>query len=104
VAWSFTPASTGLHRVYAKWPASAAHTTEAKFAVAHVGGTTEVTVNQRVNGGTWMLLGTFAMNASTAYSIALSDNANGAVAADAVRVVPVAANSDKFDHPLGRQL
>jgi RHS repeat-associated protein len=36
------------------------------------------------------------MNASTAYSIALTDNANGAVAADAVWVVPVAANSDKF--------
>jgi RHS repeat-associated protein len=43
-----------------------------------------------------MLLGTFTMNASTPYAITLTDNANGAVAADAVRVVPVAANSDKF--------
>jgi hypothetical protein len=96
VAWSFTPSSTGAHRVYAKWPASATHTTEAKFTIAHASGSTEVHVNQRVNGGTWVHLGSFAMNASTAYSIALTDNANGAVAADAVRVVPVAANSDKF--------
>jgi RHS repeat-associated protein len=96
VAWSFTPASTGLHRVYAKWPAAATHTTEAKFTVAHAGGSTDVTVNQRINGGTWMLLGSFAMNAATAYSITLPDNANGAVAADAVRVVPDSAPTDKF--------
>lgn len=43
-----------------------------------------------------MLLGSFTMNASTAYSIALSDNPNGQVAADAVRVAPVAASAEKF--------
>jgi hypothetical protein len=47
-----------------------------------------VTVNQKSQGGQWILLGSFTMNASTAYAITLSDNANGQVAADAVRVVP----------------
>jgi RHS repeat-associated protein len=55
-----------------------------------------VTVNQRIMGGQWVLLGSFTLNASTAYSIALSDNPNGQVAADAVRVVPMASSAEKF--------
>jgi RHS repeat-associated protein len=96
VSWTFTPSGTGTHLVYAKWPAAATHTTEAKFTIAHAGGTTDVTVNQKSQGGQWLLLGSFTMNASTAYAIALSDNPNGQVAADAVRVVPQAASSEKF--------
>ena len=97
VSWSFTPSSTGTHLVYAKWPAAATHTTEAKFTIAHAGGTTDMTVNQRVQGGQWVALGSYTMNASTAYAITLSDNANGQVAADAVRVVPAAgASAEKF--------
>ena len=82
-----TPSSSSAHLVYAKWPAAPLHTTEAKFTIAHAGGTTDVTVNQRIMGGQWVLLGGFTMNASTAYSIALSDNPNGQVVADAVRHV-----------------
>jgi hypothetical protein len=65
VSWTFTPSSTGTHLVYAKWP-TAAHTTGARFTIAHAGGTTDVVVNQRSQGRQLLLLGSFTMNANTA--------------------------------------
>ncbi len=96
VTWTFTPSSTGAHLIYAKWPAAAAHATQAKFTISHAGGSTDVHVNQRILGGQWVLLGAYSMNASTEYSIALSDNPNGQVAADAVRIVSVVTSAEKF--------
>ena len=62
-SWPIAAAATGNYRVYAKWPASSQHATNAVYTVTHANGATGVTVNQRLNGGQWNLLGTFAFNA-----------------------------------------
>jgi RHS repeat-associated protein len=62
------------------------------------GGSSTVTVNQRVNGGQWNLLGTFPFESGgTGYKVELSDDvATGKVAADAIRYVLDESSADSF--------
>jgi RHS repeat-associated protein len=90
---------TGSYKVYAKWPASPENATNAPFTVTHTGGSSTVTVNQRLNGGQWNLLGSFTFDAAGAgYKVELSDGgAAGKVAADAIYIAPAGApSSDAF--------
>jgi hypothetical protein len=66
--------------------------------VTYEGGSSTVTVNQRVNGGQWNLLGTFPMNAAgTGYKVDLADSsASGKVVADAIYYVRDSAPVDSF--------
>ncbi|QEX22833.1 hypothetical protein FRZ61_27660 [Hypericibacter adhaerens] len=95
---ALTPAQTASYRVYAKWPASAANATDAKYTVTYEGGSTTVTVNQRVSGGQWVLLGTFPFNATgTGYKVDLADTSlTGKVVADAIYYVQDGAPVDSF--------
>ncbi|QEX22839.1 hypothetical protein FRZ61_27720 [Hypericibacter adhaerens] len=96
--WTLTPAQTASYRVYAKWPASAANATDAKYTVTYEGGSTTVTVNQRVSGGQWVLLGTYPFNATgTGYKVDLADTSlTGKVVADAIYYVQDGAPVDSF--------
>ena len=58
-------------------------TDAARYRVVHAGGTTDVLVNQRIGGGTWVYLGTFEFEDEGA--VLLSADGPGAVSADAVR-------------------
>jgi hypothetical protein len=54
------------------------------------GGSQVVPVDQRSNGGTWYLLGTYNFNAgTTGNNVYISNDANGWVIMDAVKFVPV---------------
>ncbi len=96
--WTFTVGSTGSYKLYAKWPASSQHATDAQFTVTHAGGTSTVAANQRVNGGQWNLLGTYSFNSGgTSYKVELSDQVTqGKVAADAIYLTGTAAPTDSF--------
>ncbi len=85
--WSFTPPERGNYAVAVYYPSGANRSTAARFTVAHAGGSTLVPVNQQSNGGTWVSLGTFWMEAGTAYAVTLDDAepAGFVVIADAVR-------------------
>ena len=86
VRWNFDLPSGGVYRVYAWWPASAAMVPDATYSVGDTNGTHEVTVDQRVNGGRWNVLGDFTYGAGT-YSVTLGSGAGtGIVAADAIRI------------------
>jgi RHS repeat-associated protein len=85
VTWNLALA-TGTYKVYARWPQNSTHSTQAKYTVTHSAGTTDVTVNQRQDGGEWVLLGTFSM-ASANSRVQLVPSADGIVAADAVKAV-----------------
>ncbi|MGP3918668.1 golvesin C-terminal-like domain-containing protein [Nonomuraea sp. 10N515B] len=61
--------------------------TNAKYTVKHQGGEAGVTVDQTQNAGTWVELGSYTFTTGTAHSVTLTDNANGTVAADAVKLV-----------------
>ena len=85
--WSATLPTSGSYKVYARWVADPNRSTTAPYIVYHTGGSTTVSVNQQANNGTWVLLGTFNMNAGTATRVALScwTTAGYYVVADAVR-------------------
>jgi hypothetical protein len=72
--------------VYAWWVAAPAQGTNTPFSINHATGTTVVTRNQQVNGGIWVLLGTF--NIGPGDYVQVNDNANGYVVADAILLDP----------------
>jgi len=85
--WSANLPASGSYKVYARWAAGTNRSTTAPYIVYHTGGSTTVNVNQQINNGTWVLLGTFNMNSGTATRAALScwTTAGFFVVADAVR-------------------
>ena len=87
--WTPNVAQAGQYEVYARWTASANRATDATYTVTHASGQTSVPANQQANGGLWNLLGTFTLNPGTTHNISLTDQANGYVIADAIRLVPV---------------
>jgi RHS repeat-associated protein len=56
--------------------------------VIHAGGTNVISADQRQNGGRWNLLGTFNFTPGANHRIVLTDAPDGAVIADAIKVVP----------------
>jgi len=58
----------------------AANATDAVYTVSYEGGSQAVTVNQRVNGGQWTLLGSFPFNAGgSGYKVDLAYSPNDTV-------------------------
>ena len=98
--WTPAIAASGNYRVYAKWTAHANRATDATYTVVHASGSTPVTVNQQTNGGQWNLLGTFAFTAGASGRIELTDQANGYVIADAIKLVPEGAAPNSASWPL----
>ena len=87
VTWTPSLGRAGRYEVYAKWTAHPNRATNAHYTISHSTGDTIVTVNQQQNGGQWQLLGTYALNLSS--RISLSDDADGYVIADAIRLSDV---------------
>jgi len=72
----------GVYVVMASWFPAPQNASNAKFVVNHAGGSTTVTVDQRTTVLT-NLLGVYQFNEG-AYTVELSDDANGNVIADAI--------------------
>jgi RHS repeat-associated protein len=87
--WTPNVPQAGSYQVYAWWTAGSNRATNATYTVTNAQGSTPVPVNQQANGGTWNLLGTFSLAPGTTDTITLTDQANGYVIADAIRLVPV---------------
>ncbi len=96
----FTPAlpAAGHYAVYLRWRSP--HPTLASnvpVLITHAGGTTSVTVNQRAQGGKWVLLGTYSFPAGTRGWVGVKTaGTDGTVTMDAVqftRVFPVASKA-----------
>lgn len=83
--------TAGNYAVYEWHSVGSNRTTEGPHVITHKNGTTTVIVNQRVNGGQWNLLGTFAFNAGTDGYVRITDAfaaASGSVViADAIKFV-----------------
>jgi hypothetical protein len=92
----FTPAvpAVGTYAVFMRWRASAATlANNVPVDITHQGGTSTVTVNQRIGGGTWVLLGVYGFaEGATGNVLIRTAGANGYVIADAVRLVRVSAD------------
>ena len=74
--------------VYARWTAAAGQATDAPYTIHHSGGATVVTVDQTTSGGQWVLLGTFTMEPGQNHRVELTDEADGTVVADAIKLSP----------------
>ena len=87
--WSVALPSTGSYAVYAWWTAGSNRSATAPFIVTHASGSTTVKVNQQINGGKWVLLGTWNFNSGTAVRVKLScwTTTGYYVIADAVKFV-----------------
>ncbi|TDD30064.1 hypothetical protein E1286_46145 [Nonomuraea terrae] len=84
--WNLTTPSDGTYKVEVQYP-SGATATNAKYKIKHKDGEATVTLDQTQNPGTWVELGSYTFTAGTTNSVTLTDEANGTVAADAVKVV-----------------
>jgi RHS repeat-associated protein len=84
-AWTLNIPQDGTYQVYVRYPASAA--SNAPYKIDYQGGTDTKTINQTTQAGQWVSLGSYPFAQGNAGKITLSDNANGAVAADAVKLV-----------------
>ncbi len=87
VTWAPSLPASGTYQVYAKWTADETRATDASYSIVHSGGTAAVTVNQRVGGGLWHYLGSYAFDPLSNPTVTLAAKANGSVAADAIRFV-----------------
>ena len=85
--WTGTASTAGSYQAFARIPAGPSFAPDAKYTLIHGASTTNVTLDQSRNPG-WKLLGSQTLAAGEAWSIKLSDQANGQVAADAVAMVP----------------
>lgn len=93
IRWTPDIPERGEYSVYISYKSLQNSTNCARYTVRHKGGSSEFVVNQRIGGGTWIYLGTFAFEKGTEGYVLL-DNAvpdgreNGkkaVVTADAVR-------------------
>jgi N-acetylmuramoyl-L-alanine amidase len=85
VTWPFPSGSAGRFEVFARWSAGPNRATNATYLVTSNAGVASVSVNQKNNGGSWQSLGTFDFQPNKTQQVALTDKADGVVAADAIR-------------------
>jgi hypothetical protein len=92
-AWyKWTPTlATANYAVYVMYRSGTNRATNAPYTIYYNGGSQTYSVNQTINGGTWVLLGTKAFAAGTSGYVKLSNNTGSTgkvVIADAVKWVP----------------
>ncbi len=89
--WTPDIAEDGHYQVYVSYSQDASRAPDAHYVVRHAGGNTDVYVDQRVHGSTWVYLGRFFFRAGSdeeGGSVALLDDSSepgSIVSADAVR-------------------
>jgi hypothetical protein len=80
--------ATDHYTVYARWPADKANNPATRFGVSTTSGIRWVRVDQRRDGGVWVRLGAYEMEAGNGYAVQVSGyRATGRVVADSVMVV-----------------
>ena len=85
--WTPTVPKTGGYNVYAWWSTHPNRSASVPITVQHSEGTVTVNVDQRINGGKWVLLGTYTFAAGKTGFVEMKDS-NGLACADAIKLVP----------------
>jgi PKD repeat protein len=107
--WYFDVTLPGTYKVYAWWSAASGRASNAPYTINHAFGSTTVRVNQLTNGAQWNELCEVYFDIGR-YSVVLSDNADGNVIADGVKItyvndqVPPAAADFSADKTSGSAL
>jgi RHS repeat-associated protein len=85
--WDLHIPADGTYEVFARWPEVAGAATDAGYTITHDTGSASAAVDQTQQAGQWVPLGSFPFTVDGGGSITLSDDADGTVAADAVKLV-----------------
>jgi hypothetical protein len=84
--------AAGNYEVFGRWTAASSRATNVPIDINSALGTQTVIENEQINGGKFILLGTYQFNGGTAGSVVIrTTGTNGYVIADAVEFVPVAS-------------
>ncbi|WP_410677115.1 polymorphic toxin-type HINT domain-containing protein [Amycolatopsis sp. cmx-4-68] len=86
LTWGIDVPRSGTYEVFVRYT-GAATATDATYTVEHDGGVASKTVDQTQLQGDWVSLGSFPYTEDAIKKITLSDNADGTVVADAVKLV-----------------
>mgnify|MGYP001027571174 CR=1 FL=1 len=103
-SFTFTPAltTTTSYNVYIKYTSASNRANNVPVSINHTGGTTQVTVDQTTNGGSWNLLGNYSFNAGTSGSVIIGTTGTSAyVIADAVRFLIASGDTTAPTVPSG---
>lgn len=95
-SWSVTMPERGRYAVYVTYPDNPAAAPDVTYTINHLGGSTEVNVNQTMGAGTWIYLGT--------YDIAAGDTGQPLVELTNISTVPgtvVSADAVKVGGGIG---
>ncbi len=84
--WTFQVPETGIYTIDINWTSHPNRATNAPYSITDKIGTSVFLVDQTQNGGVWNEAGLFEFEANTDYTVRLSNDANGYVIADAIRV------------------
>lgn len=89
--WHGTPPESGDRAVYVSYQSYPNSATDAVYTINHLGGSSKVTVNQRMGGGTWVYVGTYPFSDKPGELplVTLSNvsaDQDAVVSADAVRI------------------
>jgi cell wall-associated NlpC family hydrolase len=80
--------TSGHYTVYARWPALEGNNPATRIGISATSGIEWIKVDQRKDGGMWVRLGAYKMEAGTRYPVQVSGyRARGRVVADAVMIV-----------------
>ena len=93
--WAPGLTSTGRYNVYVWYPYHSNNTTNAKYTIAYDGGSTDVYVDQTLDGNQWRFLGNYLFAAGSNGSVTLSVSGAGTHRTSAVMFDPVF--SDDFE-------
>lgn len=93
--WNLETITT--YDIYVRWTSHSNRASNAEYLVHYIDNSGKssidvVPVNQRINGGKWVKLGTYRMSSLTG-RVELTDAGNGYVIADSVRFVPIMDSS-----------
>lgn len=78
---------SGIYDVYAWWTANSANATNTKFVISSNGEENIIEKSQKINGGQWNHLSEVSLSDSSEIKVTLTDDANGVVVADAIRII-----------------
>lgn len=101
ITWTPNIPESGEYAVYVSYKSLPTSVPDAVYTIRHQGVSTQVRVNQRMGGGTWVYLGTFAFDKGQSMdgSVSLSNHSNyrGRITADAVRFGGGMGNIERGD-------
>lgn len=94
--WTFQVKQAGKYQIHVNYAAAFDRASNAPYTITYAGGTVTELVDQRTGGGRWISIGTYEFEHGEEVTVTLSNNADGAVIADAIRITEDGNSSNKL--------